>query len=413
MPSPSDQSQGTPTLPPAELNPLLNPLLAENMGRWAEVYFTSPPEKREQAVLELLRELEAKKSGRDVAPAGQLDPLPRKAVLEPLHSTSEALPPQRLETQNGGVAHCEACGRDNPPSHQFCGMCGAQLKSDSSDTQRSEEPPLLETVAEEEDPRSQYEPSYNYAPSNTSSLSLFQSVGQRRYDDSSDWEYEPEPSRPYRIYVGLALAVVILALGYIAWRGAQASQTSQGPPPAPPAASQDAEPAALPPKTAAEQPQTNSSAPNPTAEASKEPSPQKHGEGPAAPGSAQAAPAENNVEARRITPATRTTEDNTRNERTPATASPADGSEELAVAQRYLSGVGGQRRDGAEAAKWLWKSIAKHNNEATLLLADLYLKGDGVSKNCDQARVLLDSAARKGMAGAGERLRNLQAFGCQ
>jgi TPR repeat protein len=41
------------------------------------------------------------------------------------------------------------------------------------------------------------------------------------------------------------------------------------------------------------------------------------------------------------------------------------------------------------------------------------LKGDGVSKNCDQARVLLDSAARQGMAGAGERLRNLQAFGCQ
>jgi TPR repeat protein len=75
--------------------------------------------------------------------------------------------------------------------------------------------------------------------------------------------------------------------------------------------------------------------------------------------------------------------------------------------------VSGRRRDGAEAAKWLWKSIAKHNSEATLLLADLYLKGDGVSKNCDQARVLLDSAARKGMAGAGERLRNLQAFGCQ
>jgi hypothetical protein len=27
--------------------------------------------------------------------------------------------------------------------------------------------------------------------------------------------------------------------------------------------------------------------------------------------------------------------------------------------------------------------------------------------------VLLDSAARKGVAGAGDRLRNLQAFGCQ
>ena len=83
------------------------------------------------------------------------------------------------------------------------------------------------------------------------------------------------------------------------------------------------------------------------------------------------------------------------------------------MAQRYLTGMNGQARDHAEAAKWLWKSIAKHNAEATLLLADLYLKGDGVSKSCDQARLLLDSAARKGSTAAGQRLRNLQAFGCQ
>jgi len=83
------------------------------------------------------------------------------------------------------------------------------------------------------------------------------------------------------------------------------------------------------------------------------------------------------------------------------------------MAQHYLSGGSGQARNTSEAAKWLWKSMAKHNAPATLLLADLYLKGDGVSKNCDQARVLLDSAARRGLAGAGERLRNLQAFGCR
>jgi TPR repeat protein len=89
------------------------------------------------------------------------------------------------------------------------------------------------------------------------------------------------------------------------------------------------------------------------------------------------------------------------------------GTDELAMAQRYLRGSAGQARDSAEAAKWLWKSIAKHNGPAMLELADLYLKGDGVPKSCDQARVLLDSAGRRGMAGAGERLRNLQAFGCQ
>ncbi|MGC1450115.1 MAG: hypothetical protein WA830_08775, partial [Candidatus Sulfotelmatobacter sp.] len=89
------------------------------------------------------------------------------------------------------------------------------------------------------------------------------------------------------------------------------------------------------------------------------------------------------------------------------------GAEELAAAQRYLNGVAGADRNSAEAAKWLWKAIAKHNSTATVLLADLYLKGDGVEKNCDQARVLLDSAALKGVKDAAERLRHLQAFGCE
>lgn len=93
--------------------------------------------------------------------------------------------------------------------------------------------------------------------------------------------------------------------------------------------------------------------------------------------------------------------------------SQTSGADDLAMAQRYLNGGVGQARDPAEAAKWLWRAMGKHNGPATLMLADLYLKGEGVSKNCDQARVLLDSAARRGMGGAGERLRNLQAFGCQ
>src|ERR1035438_9721594 len=59
LPRQIDQPDQPSTLPQAELNPLLNPLLSQNMGRWAEVYFTSPPEKREQAVMDLLRELEA------------------------------------------------------------------------------------------------------------------------------------------------------------------------------------------------------------------------------------------------------------------------------------------------------------------------------------------------------------------
>src|SRR5271163_3840955 len=58
VPHPVNESD-TNALPDPELNPLLNPLLAAHMGRWAEVYFTNPPEKRGQAVAELLRELES------------------------------------------------------------------------------------------------------------------------------------------------------------------------------------------------------------------------------------------------------------------------------------------------------------------------------------------------------------------
>src|SRR5271168_4393150 len=46
-------------LPDPELNPLLNPILAAHMGRWAEVYFTTPPERRGQAISELLQQLKS------------------------------------------------------------------------------------------------------------------------------------------------------------------------------------------------------------------------------------------------------------------------------------------------------------------------------------------------------------------
>jgi TPR repeat protein len=78
-----------------------------------------------------------------------------------------------------------------------------------------------------------------------------------------------------------------------------------------------------------------------------------------------------------------------------------------------LSGNHGMTRDSREAAQWLWKAVGKGNLAATMALSDLYLRGDGVPKNCDQARLLLDAAARKGGTTAAQRLRNLQAFGCE
>lgn len=419
--SPRDQSQSAPTLPTAKLNPLLNPLLAENMGRWAEVYFTSPPEKREQAVLELVRELELQNGGHEGAPKASspsMNPQEYEAAAQSRASSEE--PQSRPSERYVPVERCNVCGGENPASHRFCGMCGAKLGGENRrDVLINEEEPAHEAVqreAVEEDENSapQSAPSYYYTPSsNTNGLSLFQDAGDTSYEDHSGWDYEPEPSPSYRIYIGVALALVILALGYIAWRGAQASQASQGPPPAPPAAKEVDQPQAAAPAPKSDQ-TTSDQAPS-----KKEPemagsSDQAGTKGTAEQGqqARSAAPAASN-QVRRVSPSANAENAATSVQPAAETANSGNGSEELAIAQRYLGGASGQRRDSAEASKWLWKSIAKQNSEATLLLADLYLKGDGVSKNCDQARVLLDSAARKGMAGAGERLRNLQAFGCQ
>jgi hypothetical protein len=91
----------------------------------------------------------------------------------------------------------------------------------------------------------------------------------------------------------------------------------------------------------------------------------------------------------------------------------SQGAEELAIAEGYLSGTQGKARDSSEAAQWLWKALGKQNAAAALLLSDLYVTGDGVPRNCDQARLLLDAAARKGVPGAGERIRDLPNLGCQ
>lgn len=78
-----------------------------------------------------------------------------------------------------------------------------------------------------------------------------------------------------------------------------------------------------------------------------------------------------------------------------ATAGPAAsdaGGLELRMGRRYLLGQG-VTEDHAEAAQWLWKSAAKQNRDAALLLADLFARGDGAPKSCEEARILLSVAA--------------------
>jgi hypothetical protein len=96
-----------------------------------------------------------------------------------------------------------------------------------------------------------------------------------------------------------------------------------------------------------------------------------------------------------------------------ASTAPEDyGQLELDTARQFLEATNGPRKS-AEAAKWLWMSVEKGNPAAEILLADLFVRGDGVTKSCSQARVLLAAAIKHGDSEAIRKLRTLDESGCR
>ncbi len=71
-----------------------------------------------------------------------------------------------------------------------------------------------------------------------------------------------------------------------------------------------------------------------------------------------------------------------------------------------------QNLDPADRARLLWAAVAQGNTSAEVALAKLYLIGGGVTKNCDQARVLLQAAAKKGNGEALDKLSQINQQGC-
>lgn len=61
----------------------------------------------------------------------------------------------------------------------------------------------------------------------------------------------------------------------------------------------------------------------------------------------------------------------------------------------------------------LWSAVASGNSSAEVSLARLYLRGDGVPRNCEQAKVLLRAAAKRGSIEARQELEKLRTSGCQ
>jgi hypothetical protein len=92
------------------------------------------------------------------------------------------------------------------------------------------------------------------------------------------------------------------------------------------------------------------------------------------------------------------------------------GDDDKAVAKSAVPGAEEMTKaknasDSAAAAAWLWKSTAKGNPDAPVQLADMYIAGDGVPHSCEQALVLLKTAAEKENARARNRLASLYSTG--
>ena len=406
---PTDESDAT-TLPDPELNPLLNPLLAAHMGRWAEVYFTNPPEKRGQAISELLRELENSSPPEPVpVQRSNMEYAYKNVEDEVEEDHAEAAPtPDSFVAAVELPLTCGSCGYNNSARQRFCGMCGSPLGISPAHPPQVAEAAPQAAVSWGELARA-IEGSLSGPGVASDSDSV--DIGHPQTAHSAPWplpeenlpdlgvpqfqsEFTSAP-RSYRIYIGAVLAILLVLMVYMTWRGSAAfwgGVTAPAQVPRAVPAGQPASPTLAQP-TPVQSVAPTSAPPTPPVRSQRQPD------------------ADSPRDAALDTRPTPRIVSVTASSSTLAAAQ--GGFEELATAEKYLNAGTGTTPDTQEAARWLWKAVAKENSTATLLLSDLYLRGDGVPKSCDQARLLLDAAARKGATAAAERLRNLQAFGCQ
>jgi len=338
---------------PSELNPLTNPVLERNLGRWAQVYFNTPPAKRQQAVSNLLKEIQ------------------RESGAEPAEKT---IRPYFARDERFHSALCSTCQHRNPPGHRFCSRCGQglQLSQPGPEGRRG-----TSEVGETAPPRSEAD---------------VQWLRDRAFSglDGSDG-----PQRRAWKYLLGVVVLGLAGLAYLQWvprPGAGMASSSTAPQVSAPVASlpQDSSPAeSNPPEAIPAEPKT------PEAQNSATTVAHDHA---AVPGGLQPASQKSPLPS---SPSLR-----------PALAGDESGASDLRLAQRYLGGSMGVR-DSSEAAKLLWKAVRKQNATAAVLLSGLYLRGDGVPRSCDQARLLLIAGARRGAPQAAQQLRALESQGCQ
>jgi hypothetical protein len=364
-------ASGDEPLAKSELNPLVNPVLGRNLGRWAQVYFTTSPEKREQAVLELLHELE--NQARDDVSRSEPSGVSKSAPESDFRVDSPV--ERQPAAEDDEKTSCRSCGFQNSIANQFCGNCGLRLGVRAIGV-------------------SAHEKFSSVAPQFPESLQprILEADNVQWLRDKSLFVLEdcPPPGRRIPKFLLVVLLIGLGVFAYLHWSGPQ-------------------HPVQLPQaaNTAISAPEPSMPAQEPSQVASEPSSPS------AAPGAKRGV--QTAVLARKESVPNISAQQSPSNSDDQSGsadgAATSAGTQELKLAERFLEGKTGTR-DSSEAAKLLWKAVGKQNASAAILLSDLYMRGDGVSKNCDQARLLLVAAAKHGGSQAAGQLERLKASGC-
>ena len=338
-----------------ELNPLTNPTLERNLGRWAQVYFSNPPGKRERAVSTLLEEIRRETSG------------------------GQSVRPYFARANGFQEVVCSTCLHKNTLRYNFCGRCGAALNPVPSGKNTNT---TFDTIpVEESAARSERDVQWL----RDKSLRITDAAEGRGW---RGWQYA----------VG-GLVLALAGFAYLQWAPRPDTRmASSGAKIAPQASVPEK---SLPVESSSSKIRRPSETISPNTKPSEAPktsaAEETHDPG-AVPAGLQSAAQKSRLLDVALP--------------SPVNAGGESGVPDLRLAQRYLGGSMGAR-DSSEAAKLLWKAVRRQNDAAAVLLYDLYMRGDGVPRSCDQARLLLVAAAKRGARQATQQLRSLEFRGCR
>jgi PilZ domain len=123
------------------------------------------------------------------------------------------------------------------------------------------------------------------------------------------------------------------------------------------------------------------------------------------------APASENVEQIKTTPNARTAR-RTENSTDSRVADRHNAAQHFADPRQRAANAR-YKTERSEVARQLWSAVAAGDSSAELALGRLYVTGDGVPKNCEQARVLLGAASKNGSIEAQQELKKLKGKACR